>query len=519
MLLADLTGRLGADAPSPGPLLRIPSGDPGDVRVTGVTLDSRAVLPGDLYAALPGFNAHGAAYAPDAVGLGAVAVLTDLTGAAQLAGLAVPVLVTERPRDVLGGLAARIYGEPSQSLTMLGITGTNGKTTTAYLVESALRALGRRTGLIGTVETRIGDERVESVRTTPEATDLHAILGVMRERGIDACVMEVSSHALALHRVDGVVYDVALFTNLSQDHLDFHASMEEYFEAKAALFTRERSRAGVVCIDDDWGRRLAGESEVPVTTLGTVGGADDADWTVAVGVEGRFVLRETRGAQALHLVSHLPGTFNIANTALAALALLALGIGVTEVETAMTVPPDVPGRMEIVAPGGSGEPRCIVDFAHTPDAVDAALQALRPSTSGRLIAVLGAGGDRDRGKRPGMGAAAARHADVVVVTDDNPRSEDAAQIRAAVMAGAREAVASGTAAARQVVDGGARAAAIAEAVAMAVVDAAEGAVDTVVVLGKGHEKGQEIHGVKHPFDDRDALRGALTAATEGQVQP
>ncbi|WP_051511164.1 UDP-N-acetylmuramoyl-L-alanyl-D-glutamate--2,6-diaminopimelate ligase [Intrasporangium oryzae] len=502
MLLNDLTARLGAEVSSP----EAASG----VRVAGVSLDSRAVLEGDLYAALPGFNTHGAAFAGDAIRLGAVAVLTDPAGAARLSGVEVPVVVVAQPREVLGAVAAQVYGDPSARLTMVGVTGTNGKTTTAYLVESALRAHGRRTGLIGTVETRIGDERVESVRTTPEATDLHAILGVMVERGVDACVMEVSSHALSLHRVDGVVYDVALFTNLSQDHLDFHDSMDDYYRAKATLFTRARARAGVVCIDDAWGLRLASESEIPVTTLGTVG--QRADWTVEAGDGGRFALRDAAGMRELGLVSHLPGTFNIANTALAALALLSLGLDETEVEAAMAVPPDVPGRMEVVAAGGAGGPRCIVDFAHTPDAVDAALAALRPSTTGRLIAVIGAGGDRDRGKRPGMGAAAARHADVVVVTDDNPRSEDAAEIRAAVMAGARQAVESGNATA-QVVDGGPRSGAIAEAVAMAVVDASDGAVDTVVVLGKGHEKGQEIHGVKHPFDDRDALRAALSAAT------
>ncbi len=488
--------------------------DHGDVRVTGVTLDSRAVRPGDLYAALPGFNVHGADFAPDAVALGAVAVLTDPDGVARIGSdrdgdaLGVPLVVTAHPRDVLGGLSALVYGDPAAGLTMVGVTGTNGKTTTAYLIDSALRAQAHRTGLIGTVETRIGDVRIDSVRTTPEAPDLHAILAVMRERGVDACVMEVSSHALDLHRVDGVVYDVALFTNLSQDHLDFHPSMDEYFAAKASLFTPERSRAGVVCVDDEWGVRLASEATVPVTTMSTTHA--DADWLVELGEGGSFTLRESDGGRLLRLTSHLPGTFNVANAALAALALLGVGLDTTQVERSMAVPPAVPGRMETVSDDGAG-PRCIVDFAHTPVAVDAALRALRPSTTGRLVVVLGAGGDRDRGKRPGMGAAAARQADVVVVTDDNPRSEDPATIRAAVIAGARaEIEQSGTDRVR-VIDGGSRAAAIAEAIALAVLDGA-GDVDTVVVLGKGHEKGQEVAGVVHPFDDRDAVRAALAAA-------
>jgi UDP-N-acetylmuramoyl-L-alanyl-D-glutamate--2,6-diaminopimelate ligase len=484
---------------------------PADVVVTGVTLDSRAVRPGDLYAALPGFNVHGARFAADAVRSGAVAVLTDPDGAAQLGHLAAPVLTVERPREALGALAAAVYGDPAEAITMVGITGTNGKTTTAYLIESALRAHGQRTGLIGTVETRIDEERIPSIRTTPESPELHALLAVMRERGVDTCVMEVSSHALALHRVDGVVYDVALFTNLSQDHLDFHGSMEDYFAAKAELFTPARARRAVVCVDDEWGRRLATTAGVPVTTLSTSGA--EADWTAhAKGSE--VVLHSSTGTE-LHLVSHLPGSFNITNTCLAALALLSLGLTASEVERGMAAPPTVPGRMEVVSAGPEG-PRCIVDFAHTPDAVDAALAALRPSTTGRLVAVLGAGGDRDRGKRPDMGAAAARHADVVVVTDDNPRSEDPASIREAVRSGAERAVRSGHAAATVVVDGGPRTDAITQTVAEAVRAAHEsGRIDTVVILGKGHESGQEVGGVVHPFDDREAVRAALAAAGPG----
>jgi UDP-N-acetylmuramoyl-L-alanyl-D-glutamate--2,6-diaminopimelate ligase len=503
--LSELSTRLGL----PEPVV--------DLRVTGVTLDSRAVRPGDLYAALPGFNAHGATFARSAVESGAVAVLTDAAGAVQLADLAVPVLVVDEPRGALGVLAAEVYGHPARALTMIGVTGTNGKTTTAYLLESALRGHGLRTGLIGTVETRIGPVRVESVRTTPEAPDLHALLAMMRESGVDVCVMEVSSHALALHRVDGAAYDVALFTNLSQDHLDFHGTMEEYFRAKADLFTPERARRGVICVDDEWGRRLAASARVPVTTVSTTG--VPADWTArAAGAD--IVLRHRSGGEELHLVSHLPGSFNVTNTVLAAVTLLAIGLAPAEVDRVMATPPQVPGRMEVVETEDVG-PRCIVDFAHTPEAVDAALAALRTSTTGRLIAVLGAGGDRDRGKRHDMGAAAARRADVVVVTDDNPRSEDPAVIRGAVVAGARDLIEAGAARATEVVDTEGRMAAIADAVAAAVLAAQEGRIDTIVVLGKGHEKGQEIAGVVHPFDDREALRAALAAAgpTSGGATP
>ena len=277
-----------------------------EVAVTGVTLDSRAVLPGDLYAALPGARAHGADFAGQAVAAGAVAVLTDRVGVDRMtaAGLALPVVVVEHPRAALGAVSAHVLGTEHLALRLVGITGTNGKTTTAYLVHSALTALGRRPGLIGTVETRIGDERLDSVRTTPEAPELHAVLAVMAERGLDTCVMEVSSHALAQHRVDGVVYDVALFTNLSQDHLDFHADMDDYFDAKASLFTPERARQGLVCVDDAWGRRLVERSGIPVTTIGT---AADADWRIHVDGSDPAAFRLTGPGVDLHLRSSLPG--------------------------------------------------------------------------------------------------------------------------------------------------------------------------------------------------------------------
>jgi UDP-N-acetylmuramoyl-L-alanyl-D-glutamate--2,6-diaminopimelate ligase len=422
------------------------------------------------------------------------------------AGVALPAVVVPQPRAVLGAVAALVHGSPSEHLTMVGITGTNGKTTTAYLVDSAFRALGHVTGLVGTVETRVADERVKSVRTTPESPDLHALFAVMRERGVDTCTMEVSSHALELHRVDPVVYDVAAFTNLSQDHLDFHGTMEAYYAAKAGLFTPQRSRRGVVCVDDEWGRRLAAEATVPVVTVPSHPGVD-ADWRVEPREGGDLLFDLVGAGRRMSLRSALPGDFNQLNTAVAALVLAACGVADDDIVRAVLTEPHVPGRMERVradAAGADDAPLAVVDFAHTADAVAAALAALRRQTRGSLVAVLGAGGDRDPGKRRAMGAAAAACADVVLVTDDNPRSEDPAAIRAEVLAGARS-VTTGTAA--DVREVGDRAAAIRAAIALA------GPADTVAVLGKGHESGQEVHGTVHPFDDREELLAALTART------
>lgn len=496
LTLVDVADLVGGAAPAPV------HGDPA-TSVSGISLDTATVRPGDLWAALPGARAHGADFVDKAVAAGAVAVLTDADGASRLQakGSDLPFVVVERPREVLGRVAAAVYDSGDRRSTMFGITGTNGKTTTAYLMVSALEALAHTTGLIGTIETRIGDERIKSVRTTPETTDLHALLATMGERGIDDCVMEVSSHALTLHRVDEVMYDVALFTNLSQDHLDFHGTMEDYFLAKASLFTPERSRRGVVCVDDEWGARLAEEATVPVTTVSSRLDVE-ADWVVG-GDPRESALTLTGADEVLHLESALPGDFNRVNTAMAAVALIETGIPPREVAGAILTRPYVPGRMELVAPSEPGPedlPTALVDFAHTPDAVGAALAALRPQTYGLLVVVLGAGGSRDPGKRPGMGAAAAAHADVVIVTDDNPREEDPATIRDAVAEG----VWPGSRARLEVVDG--RVAAIERAVEIAH-ESGPGA--TVAVLGKGHEQGQEVRGEIREHDDRAVLRAAL----------
>ena len=474
-------------------------GEPRAVAVSGISQDSRAVLPGDLYLARAGEKTHGGAFARQAVAAGAVAVLTDATGVEPAQAAGVPVLLVPDARAVAGRAAAAVYGDPVQGLHTVAVTGTNGKTTTTFLVEGGLRAAGAVTGLIGTIETRVAGERLPSARTTPEATDLHALFAVLRERGATAVAMEVSSHALALGRVDGVVFDVAGFTNLSQDHLDFHAGLEDYFAAKALLFTPAHARAGVANGDDPYGRRLVEAGTVPTTAYSLGGQAGWRASDVRLGPAGSTFVVTTPGGEALPASVALPGSFNVSN-ALLAIALLATG-GL-DLETAVAgvaAVAGVPGRMERV---DAGQPYlAVVDYAHTPDAVQTLLTALRPMTRGRLIAVLGCGGDRDRGKRPLMGAALARGADVAVLTSDNPRSEDPVAILADMTAGVR--AAAGRAQVHVEAD---RAAAIAWAVAQARPG------DTVVVAGKGHEQGQDIGGIVTAFDDRAVLRTAIGGA-------
>ena len=468
--------------------------------VTGVALRASQVQPGDLFAALPSVRPgrpHGADFAADALTAGAAAVLTDGAGAARpaLAGAHVPVVVHPDPRAALGPLSARIHGDPSTRLAVLGVTGTSGKTTTTYLLEAGLRMAGASTGLLGTVESRIGAERLPSSFTTPEAPELQALLAAMVERGVTHLPMEVSSHALALDRVGGTAFAVGAFTNLSQDHLDFHGDMDAYFAAKVLLFDGRAARE-VVCVDDEWGRRLAGRTghRNPVTV--SLGG--EATWRaveVTAAPSGTQAFRALGpGGLDLRASVRLPGAFNVTN-ALLALAcghavgadpvLLARGIGSTE----------VPGRLQRVDAGQGF--LAVVDYAHKPAAVAALLDAVRAQVPGQVIVVLGCGGDRDRGKRPLMGVEAARRADLLVVTDDNPRTEDPAAIRAAMLAGARQ-VTRG-----EVLEIGDRAAAIARALAAARPG------DAVVVAGKGHETGQDVGDVTHPFSDAEVLAGLL----------
>jgi UDP-N-acetylmuramoyl-L-alanyl-D-glutamate--2,6-diaminopimelate ligase len=492
--LRTLTGWLGGD------LVDLLGAD-DDTVVTGVSLSTQRVHPGDLYAALPGSRVHGAAFAKDAVAAGAVAVLTDPAGARMCTDLPVPVLVVERPRALLGSLAAKVYGEPAADLRLVAVTGTQGKTTTTRLAESGLQTSGVTAAVVGTVGTRIDGADVKTTLTTPEAPDLHALFAVMRERGVQGCAMEVSSHALVMGRVDGVVFDVAAFTNLGRDHLDFHADVEEYYAAKASLFTAQRARLGLVNVDDEYGRRLRDEATIPMSTFSATGA--DADWT-ARDIEmrptgSRFTVQAPNGDRFPAEVA-LTGDFNVSNALCAIAALGEAGFDPAAVADGIAASGGVPGRLEQVDAGQDF--LAIVDYAHKPDAVTAALQALRPLTKGRLLIVLGAGGDRDHGKRPIMGEIAARLADVLVVTDDNPRTEDPQQIRAAMVAGSAEVPDDQRAEVHEVGD---RRAAIRLAVSLA------RAGDTVVVAGKGHETGQEIQGTVHPFDDRVVLHEEMAA--------
>src|SRR5579863_741674 len=471
--------------------------------LSGVTLDSRAVRPGDLYAALPGSRTHGAAHSDQAVASGAVAILTDPDGRDRAARTGVPVFVVASPRMSLGDVSCWIYGDPSRRMTMIGVTGTSGKTTTRYLCEAGLRAAGHRTGLIGGVEIRIGAELVRASLTTPEAPDLQALLAVMAERRVTGVAMEVSSHSLALGRVAGTRYGVAVFTNLSQDHLDFHAGFEDYFRAKAKLFTPAYSAVGVVNVADRYGRRLVTEASVPIVTFcadPASGGYPKADWRAAdvrCGADGStFRVIGPGGVEADASVT-LPGAFNVANALGAIVALVEAGCPLEDAVAGVAGCPGVPGRLERI-PGGPAD--VFVDYSHKPGAVEAVLGALRSVTAGDLIVVLGCGGDRDRGKRPLMGAAAARLADVAILTSDNPRSEDPLAILAAMLHGVLSVPQDKRA--RVIIEPD-RAAAIELAAAMA------GKGDVVLVAGKGHETGQYVGGTVLPFDDVVVTAAAL----------
>jgi UDP-N-acetylmuramoyl-L-alanyl-D-glutamate--2,6-diaminopimelate ligase len=469
-----------------------------DHPVTGITAGSALVVPGDLFAALPGRAAHGVQYAPAAIEAGAIAVLTDLAGRDRVPP-SVPTLLVDDVRATLGTLSAAVYGEPSAGLAVLGVTGTSGKTTTTFLMRAGLAAAGRVPGVIGTVATLVGDDEIKTGFTTPEAPEVQALLAVMRERGVTDVAMEVSSHALAMGRVDGIGFAVGAFTNLSEDHLDFHADMADYFRAKVTLF--DRTGQAVVVIDDIWGQRLADILGpcVTVSTNGDPRGAwqaldivEEADGTTSYRAVGPGIELATGCA--------IPGRYNVANALLALAILHEEGVP-ADVAGPAIASASVPGRMERI---DAGQPYlAVVDYSHKPAAVDGALQALRPLTRARLIIVLGCGGDRDRGKRPHMGEIAARGADLLIVTDDNPRTEVAAAIRRAMLDGAL-AVPPGERG--EVIEVGDRA----EAIGAAVATARTG--DTVLIAGKGHETGQEIEGVIHPFDDRDVLRAALMNA-------
>jgi UDP-N-acetylmuramoyl-L-alanyl-D-glutamate--2,6-diaminopimelate ligase len=464
-----------------------------DVEISGLAYDNRRVVPGTLFFCVPGFSRDGHAFAGDAVARGAAALVVE-----RELGLGVPEVMVASARAAMAPAAAAFYGDPSGRLTTVGVTGTNGKTTSAFLIRSLLEAGGLSTGLLGTVKRIVGGESFDVQRTTPEAIDLQRTFREMVDAGDRACVMEVSSHALALHRADAIHFAAALFTNLTQDHLDFHPTMEDYFLAKRRLFVEAAPGMAVVNVDDGYGARLAGELGDAVT-FSLSGEASYQAISVSTGIGGSsFVVRERAGGREVPLVSPLRGRFNVYNVLGAYAVARSLGVSAETCAEAISAAGQVPGRFETVDEGQDFA--VVVDYAHTPDSLENVLVAARGLTENQLHVVFGAGGDRDRGKRPLMGEIAARLADRVIVTSDNPRSEDPASIIAAILEGAGPEVESEVD--RRM------------AIGSAISGARSG--DVVVIAGKGHEQGQEFAGGrKVPFDDIAVAREALRSVRAG----
>ncbi|WP_139738928.1 UDP-N-acetylmuramoyl-L-alanyl-D-glutamate--2,6-diaminopimelate ligase [Actinomyces wuliandei] len=477
------------------------------LEVSGASVDSADVAPGEVFVAVPGFTAHGARFCGQAVDSGAVAVLTDPDGVslARQTAHGTPVLTCPDPRALAGPLAAGIYHHPARQLVTTAVTGTNGKTTTTYFLDAVLTAHLGSTMLAGTVELRVGGSRVESPRTTVEAPVLQRMLALAAEQGVGAACLEASSHAVVLHRLEGTVLDVVGFTNLQRDHLDFHGTMEGYLEAKSRLFTPEHAHHGVVCVDDEWGRQLAASAAVPVERLRTYPGDAQAEWWVSDAVVSltqaatTFVLHGPDG-QELPASCPLPGAVNVQNAALALVMALRAGVPAQTAVEALASAHAVPGRMQRISQRDGTRGLCIVDFAHTPDALELALQAVRPITPGRLIVVFGSDGDRDQGKRPMLGAVAARLADVLVVTDENPRSEDPQSIRDAVLEGVRS-VRPDLHDVEEVTTW--RGDAVRRGVELC------GPQDTVIVTGKGHEPFLEAGGEFIRYNDAPVMAQAV----------
>ncbi|HYV14681.1 MAG TPA: UDP-N-acetylmuramoyl-L-alanyl-D-glutamate--2,6-diaminopimelate ligase [Conexibacter sp.] len=471
-------------------------GPSGDVEVLALAYDNRRVAPGTLFFCVPGFTSDGHDFAPDAVARGAVALVVE-----RPLGLGVPEIVVASVRAAMAPAAARFHGDPTAELDVVGITGTNGKTTTAFLVRALLEAAGRQCGLLGTVTAFVGGVERPVTRTTAEAIDLQRDFRAMRDGGDAACAMEVSSHALALHRADAIHFAAAIFTNLTQDHLDFHPTMEDYFAAKRRLFigAHPPAHVAIVNVDDEHGRRLAHEIGPPAPlTFALEREATYRATEVETGFGGsRFTAHTPDGA--IELRTPLPGRFNVSNALAALAAAHALGVPLETIAAALPGAGHVPGRFEPVDEGQRFA--VLVDYAHTPDSLENVLRAARELTEGGVRCVFGCGGDRDRGKRPLMGEIAARLADHVIVTSDNPRSEEPEAIVREILVGAGPDV--DCELDRRV------------AIGRAIAAARDG--DVVVIAGKGHEQGQELAGGERvPFDDvtvaREALRATRAAA-------
>lgn len=461
------------------------------VEVAALALDNRRVVPGSVFFCVRGFERDGHDFAADAVRRGAVALVVD-----HPLGLGVPEIVVDDVRAAMAPAAARLHGDPTATLRTVGVTGTNGKTTTAYLVRALLEGGAHRTGLLGTVTSIIGGVEHAVARTTPEAIDLQAAFAAMRDAGDTHCVIEVSSHALALGRADAIHWAAAVFTNLTQDHLDFHATMDDYFAAKRRLF-QARPDVAVINVDDPYGARLAREPDLPRVVTFAID--DPAADLRATDISSDFT-GSTFSAGGLRLRSPLPGRFNVLNVLGAVATARALGVDDDAIRAALPNAGRVPGRFEPVDEGQGFA--LLVDYAHTPDSLENVLAAARELTRGRLLCVFGCGGDRDRGKRPLMGEIAARLADHAIVTSDNPRSEDPGAIVTEILSGIDD-----RSATEPILD---RHAAIERAVTLA----RDG--DVVVIAGKGHEQGQEFEaGRKLAFDDvtvaSEVLRARLVA--------
>jgi UDP-N-acetylmuramoyl-L-alanyl-D-glutamate--2,6-diaminopimelate ligase len=457
-----------------------------DVEISALAYDNRTVTPGTLFFCVPGFTRDGHDFAADALQRGAAALVVE-----RPLELAIPQVQVSDVRAAMATAAAAFYGDPTAELQVSAVTGTNGKTTSAYLLRALLEADGRQTGLLGTVKSVIGGEEEEVQRTTPEAVDLQRSFRRMLDGGDHSAVIEASSHALELHRVDAIHFQAAIFTNLTQDHLDFHPTMEEYFAAKRKLFTDHRPAHSIINLDDEYGARLADELPGAITVAIDAAAATYRATDVETGVFGsRFTLRGPDGDYAM--TSPLRGLFNVSNLLGAIAAAKALGLAQGPIAAAIADSPQVPGRFQTVDEGQAFA--VIVDYAHTPDSLANVLTAARKLTDGRLRVVFGCGGDRDRTKRPLMGEIAGRLADDVIVTSDNPRSEDPAAIIEEILAGIGRPV-------HYEVD---------RRVAINHVIAEADAGDVVVIAGKGHEQGQEFAaGHKLPFDDVTVAREAL----------
>jgi UDP-N-acetylmuramoyl-L-alanyl-D-glutamate--2,6-diaminopimelate ligase len=469
---------------------------PADLVVSGLVQDSRDVRPGDAFVAIAGFGAHGLGFAAQARAKGAAAILFEPPAPA---GIPAPADAIPVPglRARMGAMADAFHGRPSRAMTMVGVTGTSGKTSTVQLLAQALSLLGTRSGTIGTLGAGLYGEAVATGFTTPLVLQMHALLARLRDEGARAVAMEVSSHALDQGRVDAVHYDVAVFTNLTRDHLDYHGDMASYGAAKAKLFVRPGLRAAVVNIDDPFGRELLASLPQGVRGIGASSQGAQADVraeNLDLGDDG-LAFDLVVGDERRSVRSPLLGRFNADNLVAVAGVLHALGTGVDAIAAVLPRLEPIPGRMNRL--GGGDAPLVVVDYSHKPDALQQALESLRGHLRGRLTCVFGCGGERDRGKRPQMAAIAEAAAGMVIVTDDNPRGEDGDAIVAEIMAGFADP-------SKVVVERDRR-----RAIERAVGAAGPG--DIVLVAGKGHETYQEIAGVKHPFDDREVAAAALSA--------